>query len=158
MDERIKENRRYERYDAELKVFFQLDSKLQARVEYQLVGKDKEQFLSKRYVGLSKNVSPEGMCFISDQKLQKEDILSLEVYLPGDDENPIYMLGEVRWSEVMAEEGNSVMKFVTGVKLLTVNNQPIAPSISFDEGNKVHWSSVLESIFKKLRTLQQKKK
>ena len=148
------EKRHYERYETQVKVYFNVDYKFQAKVEYQLVGKDKERFLSRRYFGLSRNVSSEGLCFVSNKKLQKEDILSLEVYLPGDDDHPIYMLGEVRWSEEVKGEKDSSQKFTTGVKLLTVNDKPVAPSIYFDETNKAFWSPVLESIFGKAKKIK----
>ena len=152
-----KNKRKYERYETEVKIYFEVDYNLQTKVEYQLVGRNKQKLLSKRYLGLSRNVSTEGMCFISDYLLKKDDVLSIEVYLPGDDENPIQMLGEVRWSDAMpAKEGDPV-RYSTGVKLLTVNDQSIAPSITFDEENKVYWSPVLESIFGKFKVIHQKK-
>ena len=149
--------RRYERYNTEVKVSFRVDYKLQTRVEYQLVGKEEDKILSKRYFGVSRNVGPEGLCFVSEQKLNREDILALEVYLPGDDDNPIYMLGEVRWSEEIKNSPGPKKKFTTGVKLYAVNNQPVAPSISFDEKKKTYWSLVLESIFGKDKKLKVEK-
>ena len=149
-----KNNRKYDRFDTEVKVYFRVEYDIETKIEYQVVGKE----IREKHFGVTKNVSTEGMCFTSYEKLQKGDILSMELYLPEDEDKPVYMLGEVRWSNPTEKSEQDGKKYETGVKLITVNNQNVNSSTYFDTENNLYWSPVLESVFGKFKLIQLKKK
>ena len=149
------ENRKFERYDTEVRILFQVAYDIQTKVEYRVINPDQDS-ASPKYSALSKNISVEGLCFSSVQKLEVGDILSMELYLPAH-KDPIPMQGEVRWSEKKSPSQKSD-KFDTGVKLMTINGKPVHESIYFDQDNKVVWSLVLESVFGSFRIFAQKQK
>ncbi|MDD5355832.1 MAG: PilZ domain-containing protein, partial [Candidatus Omnitrophica bacterium] len=103
---------------------------------------------------MSKNISAEGLCFISDRQLKKGDRLYLELYLPKR-EQPIRMEGQVRWSQAASAEEKENNKFETGVKLTVVEGRSVMTSIHYDEANHLVWSITLESIFGNFRKLAQ---
>ena len=150
------ERRRYERYDTEVRIYFQVKYSLKTIVRFQVLDKEHQRISSQKHSALSKNIGPEGICFSCQKALQKEEVLSLEVYLPGENQ-PILMEGEVRWSrEGSGELG--IKKFETGVRIISVNGQPVEPSIYFDSANKIVWSAVLESVFGTFKEFSQKRK
>ena len=155
-DYKKKERRKYERYGTEAKVYFRVVYEIETKVEYQVLEKVDGKKLSEKHPAMSKNISAEGLCFTSSEKLKKGDFLYLEVYLPSQKE-PIHMEGQVRWSHMTSQEEEKENKFDVGVKLITVNGKSVLASIHFDEANKVIWSSVLESVFGEFRKLAQKK-
>ena len=150
------EKRKYERYDTEIKLYFDLAFDVETKVKYQLLDKDHKKVLSRKYPALSKNVSAEGICFYSQHKLNKNDQLFLEVYIPKK-EKPIPMIGEVRWSQPFSKEDKEEHRFYTGIKLLKVYDKIVAPTIYFDQTYQVIWSVVLESIFGTFRQIAQGK-
>lgn len=144
------EKRRYERYDTEVKLYFDLAFDVETKVKYQLLDKEHNKTLSKKYPALSKNVSAEGLSFISSHALQKGDYLNLEVYLPNA-RQPVRMQGEVRWCHRMEQAGGE--SFQTGVLLKEVNKQPVQETIHFDKEYKVNWSIVLDAILTKYKNI-----
>ena len=138
------ERRKYPRYDTELKVYFQLKYEIRTRVKFQIMRAGPKSRAGRKYSGLSKNVSVEGMCFVSRKKLKKEALLFIEVYEPRV-KSPVKMEGEVRWSKKISGETKDA--FHTGVRLISVNGKPVSDSIYFDNKYNVMWSVVLESLF-----------
>ncbi|NQU19112.1 PilZ domain-containing protein [bacterium] len=156
-DYKKKERRKYERYETDAKVYFRVIYEIETKVEFQILDKEKkDRPLSEKYPAMSRNVSVEGLCFISDKKLEKGDMLYLEVYLPSE-KSPIYMKGKVRWSQSASLKQREKNKFDTGVKLISVEDKSVLSSIYYDEANKVVWSIVLDSVFGNFRKLAQKK-
>ena len=92
-----KENRKYSRYDTEVKIYFHVAYDIKTKVRFRLIDKAHHP-ASPQYAAISKNVSAEGICFTSQKKLQKGDLLFLEVFIP-DGRDAIPMHGEVRWCE-----------------------------------------------------------
>jgi len=148
------ERRKYERYATEAKVYFRVVYEIKTKVEYQIADKE-EGTLSKKYSAMSKNISVEGLCFVSDRQLAKGDKLYLEFYLPKR-EQPIRMEGQVRWSQATSKEEKQEDKFDTGVKLTAVEGKSVMASIHYDEPNHLVWSVVLESVFGSFRKIAQK--
>lgn len=148
----IKERRKYERYNTEVKIYFRVNYDLKTKVKFQVADKFKERLLAKKYPGLSRNVSAEGLGFSSDKKLKKGDYLYLEVYLPKQKE-PVFMQGEARWSKPAPAAQKSRYKFDAGVKLTYVAGTPVSESIHLDKKHGVIWSIVLDSIFGNFRRL-----
>jgi hypothetical protein len=67
--------------------------------------------------GRTRNVSAEGLCFESDEILRPGVLVELEVDLK-DKLPPVYLIGEIRWSQESRESGPKQKKFVNGVKLI----------------------------------------
>ncbi|MCM8791249.1 MAG: PilZ domain-containing protein [Candidatus Omnitrophica bacterium] len=140
------ERRKYLRYDTDMKVYFQVKYDIKTRVEFIVLEEEWKSGTVHKYSGLCKNVNVEGMCFVSRKKLNKGDILLLDVYEPIV-KGPVRMEGEVRWSKkISGKEGDRGL-FRTGVRLISVNGKSVADSIYFDKKYKIVWSAVLESLF-----------
>lgn len=154
MDVVKKERRKYQRYDTEVKIFFHVNYDIKTKVKFRLIDKQKHVLLPKRYLGLSRNVSAEGIRFSSIKQLQKRDIIFIEVYLPKL-KKPICMTGEVRWSEQTFLHPKIKYKFDTGVRLISVSGRPVHESIHYDKKNKIYWSEVLDSVFGSFRKFMQ---
>ena len=67
-------------------------------------------------LGKTRNISAEGICFESDEKLDKRVHVNLEVDL-GDSSSPVSIIGEIRWSKEMKD---AKKRYVNGVKLINV--------------------------------------
>lgn len=150
-----KERRKYSRFDTELKVYFRVTYDIKTRVKFRILRINKEEHLSRRYSGLSKNISVEGLCFVSKKKLEKGDILLLEVDLPNT-KLPIQMEGKVKWSKRLKIRPTRAGLFRTGVKLISVDGKPVSGSIYYDKEYKVVWSVVLETVFGSFKKMAKK--
>ena len=154
-----RERRKYERYDTEIKIYFDFAYELKTKVKYQLVDKNRRKILPKKYLAYSKNVSAEGLSFTSSRALKNGDRLNLEIYLPSA-KDPIYMEGQVRWSQKFfpkpPKRGNGNI-YHTGVRLTTVNGESVAESIYFDKTYQVIWSIVLNSVLENFKALTKKR-
>ena len=149
------EKRKYERYDTELKLYFDRSFEVETKVKYQLLDKQNDKPLSRKYAALSKNVSAEGLSFLASQQLNPGDYLHLEVYLPTATK-PVHMEGEVRWSNPVAADKREGPMFQTGVLLTKVNGEAVDPTIHFDKKYQVSWSNVLESVLGHFKDLAKK--
>lgn len=152
-----KERRKYERYDTEAKIYFHVNFDIKTKVKFQLLDKDIERALSKKYSALSRNISAEGLRFSSDKKLKKGNSLYLELYLPKQ-KKPIPMTGEVRWSRAALGGAKKKYGFDSGVKLITISGRSVSSSIYYDKDHKVVWSVVLDSVFGNFRRLMRRLK
>ena len=141
-----KERRKYYRYDTEMKIYFQVSYDIRTKVNFQVLDSTKKKGISTKHSGLSKNISAEGLSFVSKRKLELGDILLLEVYAPNV-KIPVLMDGEVRWSHKIPQAPKHKDMFHTGVRLISVNGKSVADSIYYDQKYKVDWSIVLESVF-----------
>ena len=131
------EKRCSERYKTDAKIRFSSFYDFDTKVKYTSPN------ITKKCFAQSINVSVEGISFVSDQLLENGEQIDMDVFIPTS-ENAIHMEGEVRWSRKMHEESED--QFNTGVKLLTVEGEPVHDSIYFDEEYNVEWSVVLEKI------------
>ena len=149
------EKRKYERYDTALKLYFDRGFEVETKVKYQLLDKQNDKPISRKYAALSKNVSAEGLSFLASQQLNPGDYLQLEVYLPTATK-PVHMEGEVRWSNPVAADKREGPMFQTGVLLTKVNGEAVDPTIHFDKKYQVSWSNVLESVLGHFKDLAKK--
>lgn len=156
MRESGRERRKYPRYDTEVKIYFRVHYSLKTKVKFQLINQDSDKSLSKKYFGLSRDISAEGMRFSSPKKLRKGNRLYLEMYIPKRRE-PVWMMGEVRWSKKLLAPPKPPYTYDTGVKLTNIMGEPVSASIYFDKKYKVFWSSVLNYAFGSFGKIQQKK-
>ena len=141
-----RERRKYQRFDLVTKVHFYVDYDLVTKVKFRLIGGRKTACAPGKWVGITRNVSAEGLRFSSDVALKKGDNLFIDLYLPGG-RKPILMMGEVMWSKKIASYVNDVFKYDTGVKLLRLRRKSVAKSIHLDHKYNEPWSIVLEEVF-----------
>lgn len=145
MAQKKEERRKYSRYGTQMKVFFQVKYDIRTKVEFKVLA-SKNDCESRSHSGISKNISVEGLCFMSDKQLVKGDRLSLDVYAPNT-KIPVAMEGEVCWSKRIEDNNDPKGVFNTGVKLISVNGRLVAESIHLDKEYQVVWSEALESVF-----------
>jgi len=152
MIEPIKEKRKSDRFETDVKVYFYYPYDFDTKVDYQVRDKG-QRLLSPKYSGISKNVSAEGLCFHSARQLRGGDHLLIELHLPGD-ASIIALEGTVCW----CQGGETEAGFDTGVRLLTVNGQSVPETIHFDAQYRLEWSAVLEAVLGNYRILTQKRR
>jgi hypothetical protein len=152
---RGRERRKYERYDMETKVHFYVTYSVKTRVRFRIFGSPKFKAFSDPYIGITRNISAEGLRFSSNVRLQRGNLLFIELFLPGS-LKAIPMTGQVRWSKQVLPRLPKLYRFDTGVKLVSLKRKPVRPSIHFEEHKQVHWSVVLDSVFGGFRKFLQK--
>jgi hypothetical protein len=150
------ERRKYPRYDTGLNVSFYKKYDVKIRVKFVIIASILRSILAHRHFGLTKNVSAEGICFFSHNKLDEGDLLALNIY-PPNIKNPVKMEGQVVWSREVPEENRGKIMYLTGIRVLTVDGQSVADSIHFDEEYKVIWSAVLDSLFHNFEGIEKAK-
>lgn len=151
MTHKKNEVRRHDRYDTNVKVHFYVPYDLKTKVNFKFKEPFPDESLNKKFTGVTKNISAGGICFVSDQRLLKDDCILIDIFLPGV-EKPISMEGEVRWSKV-SEEG---LHFYTGVQLTKVFDKLVEESIYFDQEHQVIWSIVLDQVLGNFALLHKK--
>ncbi len=164
MNNKGSERRKHKRYNTEAEIYFDFIYDLQTKVEFELIDQKDEKALSKKYSAVSRNVSVGGIAFRSSHKVKQEDLLHMEVYLPGTEE-PINMKGKVEWckpvrpsyEDRLLEDVEGRRVFEVGVRLLLVNDQSVEESIHHDQIYDVDWSIVLEHVFGNYRLLMEGK-
>ncbi len=153
--QKSREKRKYNRYDTEVEIYFRVNYDIKTLVKFQLYDTRERLLSTRKYSALSRNVSAQGLCFCSSKKLQRGNFLHLEIYLPKR-RNPILMFGQVRWSRVVPSPQKKAQKFVTGIKLIMVDDIRVQDTIHSDKKHRVIWSVVLESILGNFRMFAQK--
>ena len=116
------------------------------------------------YQAVSRNISAEGLSFVSQKNVKPGDYLRMELFLPSA-KDPIHMKGEVKWSknipasyEQYGLKGNvDKPVFQVGIHLISVNNQSVHDSLHFDKKYEVNWSIVLDSVFSNYKMLMGEK-
>jgi hypothetical protein len=139
------DRRKYSRYGTQMKVYFTVKYDIRTKVEFKVL-KSADNGKCENYSGISKNISVEGLCFVSDKQLGIGDRLSIDIYAPNS-KIPVPMEAEVCWSRKFEGDAEDKDMFHTGVKLISVNGQSVSKSIHFDKEYQVIWSEVLESVF-----------
>ncbi len=101
----MQEKRKYPRFDVVSKIQFK-------KVEGPSDPKD----------ALVKDISAEGFCFCSNEQLKTGENLEVEITEPAMKDVPIYIRGEVVWSEKAPESKDGENKGIclTGVKVLGI--------------------------------------
>jgi len=145
------ERRKYKRYNTEVKVYFDFSFDLQTKVDYKIIDQKTKKAVTDKYSAVSRNISVEGLCIVSEKELSKWDQLFMELYLPGSS-IPVPMEGFVRWCSPNKpadeiKQNDEKANYLVGVQLSKVKGEPVQESIHYDEEYKVDWSNVLESVF-----------
>ncbi len=151
MSKKDNESRRHDRYDTEAKIHFYVPYDLRTKVNVKLKTPAGDPTLNKAFTGVTKNVSAGGICFVSEHMLERGIHLLIDLYLPNE-QKPIQMEGEVRWSKAK-ENGIS---FHTGVQVTKVSGKPVEESIYFDQDHQVIWSAVLDQVLGNFAILHKK--
>lgn len=138
---RKSERRHHERYETDLKIAFSVNFDLETKIKFQVQGKPNETSSNCVYNGVGHNINVEGLGFSSGVKLEKGEMLLMDVFLPTVPE-PIQMTGKVRWCS-----SSNPGEFKTGVKILKVRGEDVQSSVFLDPTHKVQWSILLESVF-----------
>lgn len=138
------DRRRHTRYETDLKIQFFVSFDIKTQIQFKIKHKAKKDFSGTKYDAISRNISAEGLAFISSKKLQKGDILSLELYVPSA-EKPISMVGEVRWC--WPTKDTKGKDYETGILLNEVEGQRVENTIVVDPAHRIAWSIVLETVF-----------
>lgn len=136
------ERRKHARYDTEMKLYFRVKYDIKTRVKFALIKDD----VVHKYSGLCKNVSAEGLCFASKKKLNKGDLLQVEVYEPMI-KGPVIMKARVQWCRQLPDDKKKKHTFHAGVRIIAVNDIPVHNTIHMDKEYGVAWSAVLDSLF-----------
>lgn len=142
------DNRRYPRYDTEVKVHFYVPYELNVKVDFEVA---EEGAQKSRYSGVTKNISAGGLMFTSEKRLEKGGNLQMELYLPNA-EKPIALSGDVRWSRPLP----TGLHFSTGVQITKVEGQTIENGIYYDQEHQVIWSPLLETVLGNFGLLHKK--
>jgi hypothetical protein len=148
--------RKYPRFDTDIKVHFQLPYDFRTEVDFSVDADAKHGALN-RYVGFSKNISVQGLCFESNKRLNPGDALWLELHLPSSNEI-IFMQGVARWCQLSSASPETVKSFVTGVEVHKVDGIDIEQTVYFDEQYGVTWSHLLERVLGNFAKAQKKSK
>ena len=138
------ENRKLPRYVTDVKVNFVLPYELRAEVDFGVEQDVKEKHLHK-YVGFSRNISAQGLCFESNVEVKPGTMLWLELHLP-DTAQVIYMHGEARWTQVVTVTPQTPKTFLTGVQIRVVDGIDVEQTVYFDQKYHVMWSELLERV------------
>jgi len=164
-DEKKDENKRkFKRYNTEIEVYFDFAYDLETRIKFEFIDKKKDESVSKLYQAISRNISAEGLSLVSYKIVKPGDNLHMELYLPST-KNPIHMEGEVKWCRIAPtsyeQYGLKGKKdqdiYQAGVRIVSVNNEPVPESVHFDKEYEVNWSVVLESVFGNYKMLMGEK-
>jgi len=68
----------------------------------------------------TRNISAEGICFESEERLNKGVRVKLEVDL-NDNMPSVSLMGEVKWSQELKERGLKKKRYINGLELIDVH-------------------------------------
>ena len=136
--------RKFPRFETDVRVSFKVAYDFRAEVDFK-VKHDIDLAREQTYIGFSKNISVNGLCFESAKELKTGDTLWMELHQPKQGD-VIYMEGEVRWSRLEAVSPHSPRQYVSGVYVRKVDGVEIDDTVYFDETYKVSWSHLLERV------------
>jgi len=102
-----------------------------------------------KFKGLCKNISVEGMCLISDEKLKRGEKIDLDCHFSGG-KKPVHLQGNVRWSKEVIDKLHN-RYFETGIRLTTIEGRFVHRSVRFDKKFNIYWSDALELFTKQLK-------
>ncbi len=146
------DKRKYDRYETDVKIDFYVSFDVQTKIDFRVKDPQKGIPSPEKYSAISKNVSVEGLSFISTKELSKDDVLWLDVFIPTA-RQPIRMEGVVRWCRefISKNKKDKIKSFESGVKLVKVDGNPVEKSIVTDPIHHITWSVVLEAVFGKFK-------
>jgi len=151
------EERKYARYDSNLKIEFQVNFDVETKINFRVKKKNEMQYSPQKYPAVSNNISVEGIGFTSHKKLNKGDQLLLDVYVPAS-EKPIRMQAETRWCRKSSYHKDEENAYDTGVEVHRIDDQVLRTTIFHDKENNVIWSSLLDAVFSNFKHIMAEKK
>lgn len=102
-----------------------------SEVNLSVMDVSKEKVTSMRMKAAGEDIAVHGIRFSTNKKLKKDDIVSMEIFLPEDKENPLYVEGEVVWCK--KKEGKT--QYDVGINFLTFDEDNILTLIKYVGGN-----------------------
>jgi len=106
--ERSSEKRKYMRLNVE------------TRIDLRAYDGDKSKDDIVPVAAMSKNISIDGIRFISDRELTPGSKMGVEIFLE-DDADPVHIHGEVVWSEKIKTRKGADASYESGMRLLTID-------------------------------------
>ena len=106
------DKRRHPRVQVELPVKYKLINQSEEALQLQQHRRSHRQ-------GASRDVSVEGLCLMTEQTLEKGDILKIEVQLP-EEPHPVRAFSEVVWT---AESESGEPKHVSGIYFMALRDE-----------------------------------
>jgi hypothetical protein len=146
------ERRISQRYDTALKVYYQVAYDVKTKVRFQVVDDRHEKLRPRKYYGTSRNVSVNGLSFVSKKKLDRDDHIALEIYAPNT-KSPVHMRGEVRWAHTILGPSGKRIASRVGVEIVSVEGKSVVRSLHYDKKYSVIWSVVLDSLFGNFKSM-----
>lgn len=140
------ERRKFDRYETDIQIQFYVNFDLKTKINFQVKDKTRKDYSAEKYQALGKNVSAEGVGFISKVKLKKDDRLRMDVFIPAV-KDPVVMEGVVRWCQLIEKHPPATELFETGVRITVVNGESVEKTVFIDRIHNIAWSGVLESVF-----------
>jgi c-di-GMP-binding flagellar brake protein YcgR len=101
----------------ERRKYFRLD--VSAKVVFKVKDKKTLNLPREAYESFSKNISIEGVCFISPTAPKLHKAIELKIYLPGE-KRAINLVGKTKWCRVVKKEDGEKV-FEVGVELSTIS-------------------------------------
>ncbi|MBF0485191.1 MAG: PilZ domain-containing protein [Candidatus Omnitrophica bacterium] len=147
--------RKFPRFETDVRISFSVPYEFRTEVDFKL-DSEAASHQEHKYIGFSKNISVNGLCFESPKELKNGDKLWIELHLPKCPDL-IYMEGEVRWSRLISAVPNTPHQYATGVIVRKVDGSQIDETVYFDETYKVMWSQLLERVLGGFARLNKKK-
>ncbi len=137
--------REHQRYETSIDAFFERIYPVKHKVDYQHVPPPPEKPSETRYPATTSNVSAQGLCLLSERRLQIGDTIALSAVLPKSNEN-IKMTGQVQWCRMVNPHRSQRGDFSTGVKVETIDGKKVLDTIVYDPTLKIFWSDILEKL------------
>ena len=157
MNQKPSEQRRFERYSAEVEVLFQVAYPLQTKLNFQIIDQESGELNSSKYSATGKNIGIEGMCFTTSLRLEPGEQLYLEILLE-DKKEPIPMEAQVRWARQCVLTGVKDRLYDIGAKILRIKGQPVSETFQKDASGEIVWSGVLQTIFGDIKSISKQGK
>jgi len=78
----------------------------------------------KQKLSVTKNISQGGICFVGYELVHEQDIIDLNVYLPGGSKEPVEAMGKVVWvKEFTIGDNPKNKRYDVGVEFTEISDQ-----------------------------------
>ncbi len=138
------QERQFPRFKNDGKIAFRLHYDFSAEIDFK-VGKTPLAASQHSYLGFTKNISINGLCFESAKELKPHDKVWIEFHLP-DSNMLIYMEGDVRWTTAVPCKDEKFPQYMVGVSIDKIDGMNVDDTIYFDQSYQVMWSQLLDRI------------
>lgn len=138
------QERQFPRFRHDGKLAFRLHYDFTAKIDFK-VGPTPLASSQHSYLGFTKNISINGLCFESPKELKPHDKVWIEFHIP-DSDALIYMEADVRWSTRISSKDEKIAQYLIGVCVTKIDGMSVEDTIYFDQAYQVMWSQLLDRI------------